>query len=149
MIALAQRSCRHFCTGFCSLLSIGVSSLAWVSPLQHGFCKTSSGDTCAASGAGLGHVSSCKNQTSRKVRLRNLSWLGHPSLQLRHVADVGWISTSRAPDVSSAEHHRLHCGSGRCSAAFHPPEVGDVPTRGAEGASGVLPRAQGSRSAGL
>lgn len=149
MIALAQCSCRCFCMGFCGLFSTGVSFLGWVSPLQHGTCKTSSGATCAASGVGLGHISSCKNQVSRKVQLCNLSWLGHPSLQLQHVADIGWSSTSRAPDISSTEHHQLHRGSGRCSAAFHPPEMDDVLTRGVEGTSGVLPRAQGGHSAGL
>jgi len=85
-------------------------------------------------------MSSCKNQVSRTVRLRKLSWLGHPSLQLRRVADVRWSSASGAPDVSSAEHHQLHHGSGRCSAAFHPPEVDDAPTQGAKGTSRVLPK---------
>lgn len=102
-----------------------------------------------ASGAGLRHVSSYKTQVSRTVRLRNRSWLGRPLLQLRHVADSGWSSTSRTPDVSSAERHRLHHGSGRCSAVFCLPEVHDVLTCGVERAIRVLPHAQGSHSAGL
>lgn len=133
----------------CLLSSMGVSSLVQVSPLQHSSCKTSSGDTCAASGAGPRHVSSYKTQVSRTVRLRSLSWLGHPLLQLRHVADAGWSSTSRTPDVPSAEHHQLHCGSGRCLAVFYLPEVADVLTCGVETASGVLPCAWGGHSARL
>lgn len=130
VIAPDQPSCGHFCMGFCILLSTGAFSLARMSPLQHGSCKTSSGDTCAASGAGLGHVSACKTQVSTRVWLRNLSWPGHPSLRLRHVIDAGWSSTSKAPDVSSAEHHRLHRSAGTCAAASRAPEVGNIQTCG-------------------
>lgn len=53
---------------------------------------------------------------------------------------------SRAWD---AEHHQLHHISGRCSAAFHPPEVDNALTHGVEGTSEVPPHTQGTWFAGL
>lgn len=113
-------------------------------PPQHGCFLSSMSlsrqalETCAASEAGLRHMSSCKPQVSRKVHLHSLSWLDHPLLQLQHVADFGGNSMRRAPDVPNAEHHWLREMLSICL------EVNNAPTHRVERTSQGLPHALGS-----
>lgn len=75
---------------------------------------------------------------SRKAPLHSLSRLSHPLLQLQHVADFGGSSMRRAPDVPSAEHHRLWEMLSICL------EVKHAPAHGVERTSQGLPHGWGS-----